>query len=140
VDTVSKKVRSLNMAAIKSGNTTPEKMVRQLIYKNGYRYKLHKKDLPGKPDIVLTKYKIAIFVNGCFWHHHKGCKKAHFPKSNIKYWKDKINRNVLRDKENYKDLKKLCWNVLIVWQCQLINTATIERKLIKKLESYKKSS
>lgn len=119
MDKVSPKIRSCVMASVKSCNTKPEVMVRKLLHSLGYRFRLQRKDLPGRPDIVLPKYKIAIFVNGCFWHRHKGCKKATMPTSHLEYWKAKFARNITRDKENYHKLEELGWNVLIIWECEL---------------------
>lgn len=121
VDTISKQHRSWNMSRIRSKNTRPELKVRSAIHREGYRYSLHNRKLPGKPDLVLKKYKAVVFIHGCFWHHHKGCKRANLPKSNRQYWLPKIDRNVGRDKENRKTLKKMGWKVIIIWECQTKN-------------------
>ena len=113
--------RSKNMSAIKSKNTRPEIIVRKFLHSKGYRFRLHRKDLPGSPDIVLPKYKTAIFVHGCFWHRHQGCKYATNPKTRIKFWENKFNQNIKRDKENILSLRNLKWEVLVVWECQLKN-------------------
>lgn len=118
MDTISKKQRSWNMSRIRSKDTTPELRVRSVISKAGYRFRLHDKSLRGKPDLIFKKHKIALFVHGCFWHHHQRCKRANFPKSNKGYWAPKIHRNVQRDRENRKILKKDGWRVIIVWECQ----------------------
>ena len=112
-------VRSYNMSRIKSKDTKTEEAVRKWLFKQGFRYRKNVKTLPGKPDIVLPKYKTVIFVHGCFWHKHSGCKYFVWPKSNIEYWKPKIERNVERDRANCEELKALGWNVLIVWECEL---------------------
>ena len=109
------------MAAIKSKNTKPEIAVRKLLHSLGYRFRLHRKDLPGSPDIVLPKYKTVIFVHGCFWHRHKGCKYKTTPKTRKEFWENKFNENIKRDKNNFKELKKLNWKVLVIWECQLKN-------------------
>lgn len=109
--------RSANMSAVKNKNTRPELFVRSIMHKSGYRYSLHRPDLPGKPDLVLPKYNTVIFVNGCFWHSHRNCKKAELPKSNVDFWRHKIKSNVERDKKNYSDLLELGWRVLVIWSC-----------------------
>ncbi len=106
------------MSNIKSKHTTPEKKVRKILTELGFRYRLHIDKLPGKPDIVMSKYKTAIFINGCFWHQHKGCKKCTTPKSNVDYWDKKLKRNVERQKQNVVALKELGWRVVIIWECQ----------------------
>ena len=109
------------MAAIKSKNTKPEIEVRKMLHSLGYRFRLHRKDLPGKPDIVLPKYKIAIFVNGCFWHQHENCKHARIPKTNRDFWKKKLEGNKLRDKLKQSQLKDLGWKIINVWECEIKN-------------------
>lgn len=123
LDNVSKKKRSQMMGMIRSKNTNPEKIVRSWLHQKGFRFRLHDSSLPGKPDIVLKKYKTVIFVNGCFWHAHDDpkCKKSHLPKSNIEYWTDKIEKNVQRDKDNIRIIEKLGWQVLVIWECELQN-------------------
>lgn len=119
MDNHSPKVRSYNMSQIKSTNTNPEEMVRKYLFSKGLRYRKNVKTLPGKPDIVLSKYKTIIFVNGCFWHGHSGCKYFVMPKSNTNYWKEKIEKNIERDRKNYNNLSEIGWNVITVWECQL---------------------
>jgi len=109
------------MKSIKGVNTTPELIVRKFLFKKGFRFSLHKKNLPGTPDIVLKKYKTVIFVNGCFWHGHLNCKKSGLPKSRTEFWKSKIEKNVNRDLNNNKKLKSLGWNVIIIHQCEIKN-------------------
>lgn len=135
MDTKSKAERSRNMALIKSKNTKPELTVRRLLFSLGYRYRLHDKNLPGKPDIVLKKYNTVILVHGCFWHHHKNCKHFRWPKSNEEYWIPKINRNVEKDKINRRLLRKLGWKTIVIWECE---TKDI-KKLSKKLSTIKLS-
>ena len=116
-DTVTKKKRSEIMSKIRSKDTRPEMIVRKLLHAAGYRYRLHSKDLPGKPDLVLPKYRTVIFVHGCFWHQHKGCSFAATPKSNVGYWSEKLASNRLRDAESTAILLKSGWRVLVVWEC-----------------------
>lgn len=117
-DRVTKEQRSKNMAAVKAKDTKPEKIVRSFLHAHGFRYSLFSKKIPGKPDMVLRKYKTLIFVNGCFWHGHD-CKKGTLPKTNPEFWKEKIDGNKERDRKNKIELKKLGWNVIIVWECQI---------------------
>lgn len=128
MDTLSKTQRSLCMSRIRSKNTQPELAVRKTLTKLGWRYRLHVSKLPGKPDVVIAKKKLLIFINGCFWHQHKGCKRKFIPKTNINYWQKKLQRNVERQKENIKALKKLRWHVIIVWECQVNNEKYINGK------------
>lgn len=117
-DNHSKEVRSMNMSHIRSINSKPEEIVRKYLFSQGFRYRKNVKKLPGCPDIVLPKYRTAIFVNGCFWHKHN-CPRFVWPSSNQDYWRPKILRNVERDQRNTEDLKALGWNVITVWECEL---------------------
>jgi len=119
LDIVSAAKRSEMMAGIRSADTKPEIFVRQLLHRSGYRFRLHRKDLPGRPDIVLPKYKTVIFVNGCFWHGHKGCKHFRLPKSRTEFWEKKIGGNIERDRKKLEACKELGWNVIVVWECDL---------------------
>lgn len=119
MDNHTKEVRSYNMSQIRSTNTKPEETVRKYLFSKGFRYRKNDKHLPGKPDIVLKKYKTLIFVNGCFWHCHEGCPKYVFPKSNQEYWREKLDRNKKRDAENIRKLENMGWNVITVWECEL---------------------
>ena len=119
MDTISKEQRSKMMSKIRGKNTKPEVALRKLLYSSGFRYRIHPANLPGKPDIFLPKFKLAIFVNGCFWHGHTNCKIAHIPKSNSDFWKNKITRNRIRDAKNAMALRKQQIKPLIVWECQL---------------------
>ena len=121
MDVHDKKTRSYNMSQIKGKNTKPEELVRKYLFSQGFRYRKNDKRLPGSPDIVLPKYKTVIFVNGCFWHGHEGCKHFVWPKSNEEFWKSKIETNIARDKNKTKTLEELGWNVLTVWECELKN-------------------
>ncbi len=118
-DVHSKEVRSYNMSRIKGKDTAPEMLVRRYLHGLGYRYTLHNKDLPGKPDIVLHKYKTIIFVHGCFWHGHQDCKYFTLPKTRTHWWADKINGNVLNDEKSQTLLKKAGWKIINVWGCEL---------------------
>lgn len=111
--------RSYNMSRIRGKNTKPEELVRKYLFSQGFRYRKNDARLPGKPDIVLPKYKTVVFVNGCFWHAHKGCKYFVWPKNNADFWKKKIESNVTRDIKNHQQLKDLGWKVLIIWECEL---------------------
>ena len=117
-DNHSKEVRSMNMSHIRSKNSKPEEQVRKYLFSRGLRYRKNVKKLPGCPDIVLTKYKTVVFVNGCFWHHHD-CGSFVWPSSNVEYWHNKINRNVERDAQNTVLLSEQGWKVLTIWECQL---------------------
>lgn len=117
-DNHSKEVRSMNMSHIRSKNSKPEERVRKYLFSRGLRYRKNVKQLPGCPDIVLTKYKTVVFVNGCFWHHHD-CGRFVWPSSNVEYWHNKINRNVERDAQNTALLCEQGWQVLTIWECQL---------------------
>jgi DNA mismatch endonuclease (patch repair protein) len=119
VDVVDSATRSRMMAGIRGKNTKPEILVRSYLHRSGLRFRIHVKDLPGKPDVVLPKYKTAIFVHGCFWHSHPRCKFAVVPASNIEFWKQKLDSNRERDQVNKKRLKALGWRVLTIWECQL---------------------
>ena len=121
------------MKAVGTENTGPEMTVRKALHRLGYRFRLHRKDLPGSPDIVLPKYKTVIFVHGCFWHRHKGCKKATTPKTNTEYWQAKFRQNVDRDKRNKRALEALGWRVVVVWQCEVPTVEKAMDTLIAKL-------
>ena len=120
MDKLTPQKRSWNMSRIKSKDTTPERIVRSFLHRNGFRFRLHVKDLPGKPDIVLPKYKTVIEVRGCYWHRHEGCKDAATPSSNTDFWQKKFSENIARDKRTEQELKALGWNVIVVWECEVI--------------------
>ena len=117
--------RSYNMSQIKGRNTKPEKTLRSLLHRNGFRFRIHYSKLPGRPDIVLPKYRSVIFVHGCFWHRHPGCKYAYTPKSRTDFWNEKLNGNVERDRKNIYLLKKAGWYPIIVWECELKKNADV---------------
>lgn len=121
MDVHDKKTRSYNMSQIKGKNTKSEELVRKYLFSQGFRYRKNDKRLPGSPDIVLPKYKTVIFINGCFWHGHRDCKYFVWPKSNVEFWRNKIYSNIERDIKKTKQLTKLGWKVIIVWECELKN-------------------
>ena len=129
MDKISKEKRSWNMSRIRSKDTEPEKQVRSLLHQLGYRFRLHHKDLPGHPDIVLPKYRTVIFVHGCFWHRHSKCKYAYTPKSRQEFWKKKFLENIHRDKDNVQVLKQLGWRVEIIWECQTKNIVELNQRI-----------
>lgn len=107
------------MSKIRGKNTNPEMILRSILFRQGFRFRVHKKDLPGKPDIVLSKYKTVIFVHGCFWHFHKDCREGRIPPSNTEFWKAKLEKNVERDVRHKENLEKLGWTVLTAWECEI---------------------
>lgn len=123
------------MAQVKGRDTRPEKVVRSLLHSMGYRFRLQKKDLPGKPDIVLPRFRTAVFVHGCFWHRHPGCKRASMPAVNAEYWRRKFERNMARDAANKAALEKQAWRVLVVWECELKDMAALRMRLREYFES-----
>lgn len=122
------------MASVGTKNTWPEILVRKMLHREGYRYRLHRADLPGKPDIVFPGRKKIIFVHGCFWHGHR-CRGGKLPKSRKKYWEAKHSTNKARDKRNARDLKRMGWDVLVVWQCQIRTPERILAKIVNFLEN-----
>ena len=118
MDTRSQEQRSWNMSRIHSKDTKPEILVRSFLHRNGFRFRIHVKTLPGHPDIVLPKYKTVVEVRGCFWHRHLGCKIATTPASNTDFWQKKFKKNVERDKRHENELKALGWNLIVVWGCE----------------------
>ncbi|MCW3835045.1 very short patch repair endonuclease [Sphingomonas canadensis] len=129
MDRLSAAARSALMSRIGQANTSPERRVRRILHRNGLRFRLHRRDLPGTPDIVLPSRLTAIFVHGCFWHQHKGCRRASLPSTNPEKWRDKFERNVARDAAAYAALGELGWQVIVVWECELKNEAALERSL-----------
>ena len=127
--------RSWNMAQIKDKDTKPEVLVRSMLHRDGYRFRKNVKELPGKPDIVLPKYKTVIFVHGCFWHRHKGCKYATTPGTNVEFWQQKFERNVSNDRKHARELRKLGWHVITVWECALRNKDAVLDRLKRLLEN-----
>ena len=128
-DTLSQTQRSYNMSRIRGKNTKPEILVRKGLHARGFRFRLHDRKLPGSPDIVLPKYGVAIMVNGCFWHGHKGCRYATKPKSNMEFWELKIRRNKHRDEVTDAHLEALGWHVITIWECELRKNPQLEGRL-----------
>ncbi len=133
MDNLTPEQRRYTMFQVKSSNTKPEMFVRSLLHRLGYRFRLHRDDLPGKPDIVLPKYKSVIFVHGCFWHRHENCKHATMPKSNVEYWEKKFARNVARDKWAKAELELQGWRVVVVWECELREVESLVDRLERTL-------
>ena len=131
-DHVDRAKRSLIMAAVHSKDTKPEMVVRKIVHRLGYRYRLHAAGLPGKPDLVFPARGKVIFVHGCFWHRHSNCRYATSPKTDVSFWEAKFSANVVRDRRNTRQLKKLGWSVLTVWQCSLKN----RERLVKRLDEF----
>ena len=128
-DKVSKEQRSANMRAVRSRNTQPEVRVRQIAHALGYRFRLHFRKLPGKPDLAFPGRRKAIFVHGCFWHRHKGCRRASMPKSNRAFWRAKLARNASRDAEELAAIRKQGWRALVVWECEIKNEPRLAARL-----------
>lgn len=128
-DIFSKAKRSEIMSKISGKETKPEIKVRKYLFAKGFRFRKNDKKLPGKPDIVLPKYKTVIFIHGCFWHHHENCPKSSLPTSNREFWENKINGNVERDKLNQSALVKTDWNVITIWQCQIKNQTVFKETM-----------
>lgn len=118
-DVHNKETRSYNMSRIKGKDTKPEILVRKFLFSKGFRYRLHDKKLPGKPDIVLPKYKTVIFIHGCFWHGHEGCKYYVVPKTRTDWWLEKIGKNILNDSKAIQSLTEIGWKVVVIWECRL---------------------
>ncbi len=119
MDSLTPERRSWNMSKIRSKDTKIEIMVRRFLFANGFRFRKNDKRYPGKPDVLLPKYKTAIFVNGCFWHMHDGCKQGRLPKTNIEFWREKLERNVRNDNSNIKQLRNMGWHTITLWECEL---------------------
>jgi len=126
-DRLSKERRSWNMSRIRGKNTAPEIRVRSLLHRLGYRFRLHGKKLPGRPDVVLVKYKTVVFIHGCFWHRHRGCKNCTTPTNRREWWLAKLNGNAVRDKLHKRALRKLGWQSIVVWECQTENPKSLEQ-------------
>ena len=126
-DIVDPRTRSAMMAAIRGKNTKPEIIVRRFLHRLGFRFRLHRRDLPGRPDIVLPKYRTVVEVRGCFWHRHEGCPFAYMPKSNREFWEAKLNGIRERDRRNLRELARLGWRAIEVWECELGENGVLER-------------
>jgi len=129
MDSISIKHRSWNMSRIKNSDTKPELIVRSLLHHKGYRFRLHRKDLPGKPDIVLPRFKKIILVHGCFWHRHEGCQYTYNPKSRVSFWQNKFNQNIKRDKIVQKNLFQMGWQVYVIWECETKKIELLDKKI-----------
>lgn len=134
-DRLSKEKRSWNMSRVKSRNTGPELKVRSLLHRSGFRFRLHRKGLPGTPDIVLPKYKAVVFVHGCFWHRHNGCRLAYIPKTRSDFWESKFKANTIRDQENIGALRTLGWKVIVVWECETRKIQQLSERLEDELHA-----
>jgi DNA mismatch endonuclease (patch repair protein) len=132
-DTFTRQRRSEIMGRIRSTDTVPERTVRSLLHRAGFRFRLHSKTLPGKPDIVLPRYNTVVFVHGCLWHGHENCRRGRRPKSNTDYWNRKIDRNLTRDAANAEILKSLGWKRIVVWECELKDIAALKQRLVSEL-------
>ena len=133
-DRLTSQHRSWNMSRIRGKDTLPEKRVRSELHRMGYRFRVHRKDLPGIPDIVFVSRRVVLFVHGCFWHRHRGCKNCTTPKNNREFWVQKLEANAARDKTNRHALRKLGWRTLVVWECQTESTTSL-RQVIAKLST-----
>ena len=129
VDHLNPAARSANMALIRGGDTKPELMVRKVLHALGYRFRLHRRDLPGTPDVVLPRHKVAVFVHGCFWHRHSECKRASTPSSRADFWNKKFARTIERDEAAIRNLVSLGWRPLVLWECELKIPGHIQRSV-----------
>jgi DNA mismatch endonuclease, patch repair protein len=137
MDTLTPYERSERMSRVRNKDTKPEMAVRRLVYRMGFRYRLHSRTLPGKPDLVFPRRKRVIFVHGCFWHRHSGCALARMPKSRLEFWKPKMEANRKRDSRNQRLLRKEGWRILVVWECQLADEETMQDRIMKFLDDTK---
>lgn len=135
MDTLTPERRSWNMSRIKGANTGPERLVRSLLHHMGYRFRLHKKDLPGKPDIVLPRHRAVVLVHGCYWHRHTDCRLAYNPKSNREFWEAKFAENISRDSRQHEELTALGWRVITVWECETRELVVLAERLLWDLTS-----
>lgn len=134
MDRITKEHRSWNMSRIGGKNTKPELRVRKALHHMGFRFRLHRKDLPGHPDIVLPKYKTVILVHGCYWHRHPGCRFAYTPKTNVDFWTHKFAENVERDRLNKAELQRLGWRVSVIWECETANREMLSLRINEIME------
>lgn len=135
-DTLTTERRSWLMSRVRSRNTTPEMVVRRLLFREGYRFRLHRKDLPGSPDIVLPRLRTVVFVHGCFWHRHPECAKATMPKTRVDFWSEKFAQNVRRDEANRTQLDEMGWRSIVIWECETKSPTTLLQRLVRELEQY----
>lgn len=132
-DRVSDAIRSRNMAAIRRSDTVPELLVRSMLHRLGFRFRVHRRDLPGTPDIVLPRYRTVIFVNGCFWHRHTDCRFSATPKTRREFWEKKFTQNIERDQRQQEELIAMNWRVIVVWECELRNPELLQERLVRLL-------
>lgn len=128
-DVVSEEQRSYIMSRVASKNTKPELWVRSFLHRAGFRFRIHGKKLPGRPDLVLRKHQTVVFVHGCFWHRHTDCPRATMPATRVEFWRDKFERNVARDLEHQAELRELGWRVIVLWECEIAKSTTREERL-----------
>ena len=133
MDRLTKQHRSWNMSRIRGKDTKPELLVRSMLHRMGFRFRLHRKELPGKPDIVLPAYRTVIFVHGCFWHRHPGCRFAYNPRSRVDFWQAKFRRNVERHEEVERALDALGWRVVVIWECETARAEVLEQRIYDEL-------
>jgi len=134
MDIVEPALRSRMMSGIRCKDTKPEMLVRRFLYAHGYRYRLHRKDLPGRPDIVLSRLRVCIFVHGCFWHRHPGCRLAVLPKTRPEFWEAKLSGNVVRDQQAIESLNQSGWRTFVLWECELRGASTVLHELLGQLQ------
>ena len=135
MDRISREHRSWNMSRIRGHDTKPEVVVRSVLHRLGFRFRLHRRDLPGRPDIVLARHRTIVFVHGCFWHRHARCRFAYQPKTNSAFWSQKFKSNVVRDQRDRRRLRGLGWRVIVVWECQALDQAALGQRLVAALQS-----
>jgi DNA mismatch endonuclease (patch repair protein) len=133
-DVFSAQKRSQIMSRIRGYDTKPELIVRSIVHRMGYRFRLHLEDLPGNPDIVLPRHNKVIFIHGCFWHGHRGCQRSKRPATNVVFWQEKLDKNIQRDKRQQKELRKLGWKYLVIWQCEMNRPNRIRKKIKRFLD------
>jgi DNA mismatch endonuclease, patch repair protein len=133
-DIVSPEKRSEMMSRIRGRDTAPEIAVRSLLHRMGYRFRLHRRDLPGRPDVVLPRHHVVVFVHGCFWHRHRACKLAYTPKTRRKFWREKFEGNIERDRTVQRKLRKLGWKVVVVWECETGPEVRLRKRLTRELK------
>jgi DNA mismatch endonuclease (patch repair protein) len=131
MDKLTKDQRSANMRAIRGKHTAPEMAVRKAAHRLGLRFRLHRKDLPGRPDLVFPKWRTIVFVNGCFWHGHAECRRARIPLTNVEFWREKLSRNIERDRKNYRELRAMGWHVEVIWQCDIADDIAAAAALVR---------
>jgi DNA mismatch endonuclease (patch repair protein) len=137
MDVFSREKRKQIMSRVSDKDTKPELIVRSVLHRLGYRFRLHRKDLPGKPDILLPKYKKVILVHGCFWHGHAGCSRSKRPSTNKEFWNNKLDKNIKRDFNNIEQLKNLGWDVLVIWSCEVNDTDNLKKIITRFLKDGK---